>query len=313
MTGTAPRRRSKLNHSRINRRSVDWPISVSAVGRVISSVDMSSLDHRELHIGRVEAATFRHHAQDALPGARATFPKKFIEHDENRSGAGVPARVEVRKPSFLRDARAAHLEHVRDPSAEGSRTCSRCAARASRRNDGLRTSTRAGTRAPLRFSSCSMNFFGKVARAPGSASCAWCRKVAASTRPICNSRWSRDDMSTDEITRPTALTEIGQSTLRRLMREWFNFERLLGAVPVIRRLDLGTFTRADYQRLLLNLRPQVVEGSRWISRCASSFDRDHADIRSVILRHAHDEHRDYEVLEQDFVATGGDLAAIRAH
>ena len=119
-------------------------------------------------------------------------------------------------------------------------------------------------------------------------------------------------MAADEISRPAALTEIGQATLRRLMREWFRFERLLSGVPIIRRLDLGTFTRSDYQRLLLNLRPQVVEGSRWISRCASSFDRDHADVRSVILRHAHDEHRDYEVLEQDFVATGGDLAAIRA-
>jgi 3-oxoacyl-[acyl-carrier-protein] synthase-3 len=119
-------------------------------------------------------------------------------------------------------------------------------------------------------------------------------------------------MSTSEIERPAALTEIGQSTLRRLMREWFDFERRLATVPVIRRLDVGTFTRDDYQRLLLNLRPQVVEGSRWISRCASSFDRDHADIRSVVLRHAQDEHRDYEVLEQDFVATGGDLAKIRA-
>lgn len=119
-------------------------------------------------------------------------------------------------------------------------------------------------------------------------------------------------MSATEIERPAALTAIGQATLRQLMREWFNFERLLGAVPIIRRLDVGTFTRDDYQRLLLNLRPQVVEGSRWISRCASSFDRDHADIRSVILRHAHDEHRDYEVLEQDFVATGGDLDTIRA-
>jgi len=119
-------------------------------------------------------------------------------------------------------------------------------------------------------------------------------------------------MSANEIKRPAALTAIGQTTLRRLMQEWFNFERLLGTVPIVRRLDVGTFTRDDYQRLLLNLRPQVVEGSRWISRCASSFDRDHADIRSVILRHAHDEHRDYEVLEQDFVATGGDLARIRA-
>jgi len=41
-------------------------------------------------------------------------------------------------------------------------------------------------------------------------------------------------------------------------------------VPIVRRLDLGLFTRDDYQRLLLNLRRKVVEGSRWISRCASS-------------------------------------------
>jgi hypothetical protein len=119
-------------------------------------------------------------------------------------------------------------------------------------------------------------------------------------------------MSATEIKRPEALTELGQVTLRRLMREWFDFERRLATVPIIRRLDLGTFSREDYQQWLLNLRPQVVEGSRWISRCASSFDRDHADIRSVILRHAYDEHRDYEVLESDYVATGGDLTTIRA-
>jgi 3-oxoacyl-[acyl-carrier-protein] synthase-3 len=119
-------------------------------------------------------------------------------------------------------------------------------------------------------------------------------------------------MITSEIKRPEALTELGQATLRRLLRQWFAFERQLAQVPIIRRLDLGTFTRDDYQRLLLNLRQQVVEGSRWISRCASSFDREHADIRSVVLRHAHDEHRDYEVLEQDFVATGGLIATIRA-
>lgn len=114
------------------------------------------------------------------------------------------------------------------------------------------------------------------------------------------------------LDRPEVLSGIGQATLRRLLRAWFDFERRLGRVPIIQRLDNGTFTRGDYQRLLLNLRPQVVEGSRWISRCASSFDREHSDIRSVIIGHAHDEHRDYEVLEQDYVATGGDLATIRA-
>jgi len=114
------------------------------------------------------------------------------------------------------------------------------------------------------------------------------------------------------LARPQVLSELGQATLRRLMRAWFEFERRMARVPIIQRLDNATFTREDYQRLLLNLRPQVVEGSRWISRCASSFDRDRADIRSVIIGHAHDEHRDYEVLEQDYVASGGSLDTIRA-
>ncbi|MGI9272618.1 MAG: hypothetical protein ACR2QT_12640 [Woeseiaceae bacterium] len=112
--------------------------------------------------------------------------------------------------------------------------------------------------------------------------------------------------------RPEVLTEVGQETLRRLLRVWFDFERRLAKVPIVKRLDLGQFDLNDYQRLLLNLRPQVVEGARWISRCASSFDREHADVRSVIIGHAQEEHRDYEVLESDFVASGGDLDTIQA-
>jgi hypothetical protein len=113
------------------------------------------------------------------------------------------------------------------------------------------------------------------------------------------------------IERPDVLTDVGQETLRRLLRVWFDFERRLAKVPIVRRLDLGQFDLRDYQNLLLNLRPQVVEGARWISRCASSFDRDHADVRSVIIGHAKEEHRDYEVLESDYVASGGKLQAIQ--
>jgi hypothetical protein len=114
------------------------------------------------------------------------------------------------------------------------------------------------------------------------------------------------------LARPKVLTEHGQHALRLLLRSWFEFERRLGKVPSLRRLDTGKFTLDDYQRLLLNLRPQVVEGARWITRCASSFDRDHADIRSAVIGHALDEHRDYELLEQDYLASGGLLETIRA-
>ena len=107
------------------------------------------------------------------------------------------------------------------------------------------------------------------------------------------------------------LTPIAQETLRRLMRVWLEFERRLARTPIVRRIDLGTFTIDDYRKLLYNLRAQVVEGARWITRTASSFDRDHAEMRSVVIGHAKDEHRDYEVLETDYLALGNDVAALR--
>src|SRR5690606_20976493 len=96
-----------------------------------------------------------------------------------------------------------------------------------------------------------------------------------------------------------------QQCLQQLLRIWFDFERRLNRVPIIRRLEAGSFTLEDYQSLLLNLRQQVIEGSRWITRCASSFDRNYSDVRSSIIGHAKDEHRDYEMLEADYLEAGG--------
>ena len=107
------------------------------------------------------------------------------------------------------------------------------------------------------------------------------------------------------------LTKQGQECLQGLLRVWFDFERRLGRVPIIRRLEQGQFTVEDYRKLIKNLRQQVIEGSRWISRCASSFDRDFADVRSSVIGHAKEEHRDYEILERDYVAAGGELIDIQ--
>ena len=101
-----------------------------------------------------------------------------------------------------------------------------------------------------------------------------------------------------------------QVCLQHLLRVWLGFERDLSAVPILRRLDLGTYTVDDHLLLLRNLRQQVIEGSRWITRTASSFDRNHAEIRSTVISHAVDEHRDYEILEKDYVASGGQLEDI---
>jgi 3-oxoacyl-[acyl-carrier-protein] synthase III len=107
------------------------------------------------------------------------------------------------------------------------------------------------------------------------------------------------------------LSGNAQLLMRQLLLVWLEFERRLGRVPIVHRLEQGTITEEDYRRLLFNLRAQVVEGSRWITRAASSFTTDQAELRSTIIGHAYDEHRDYELLESDYVAMGGSREDIR--
>jgi hypothetical protein len=102
-----------------------------------------------------------------------------------------------------------------------------------------------------------------------------------------------------------------QHTTRDLLQVWLDFESALRKVPVIDRLERGRLRLDDYRRLLVNLRQQVVDGSRWIARAASNFGPEHEALRSMFLRHAVAEHKDYLMLEHDFVACGGDIAEIR--
>jgi hypothetical protein len=98
----------------------------------------------------------------------------------------------------------------------------------------------------------------------------------------------------------------------RLAQVWAELEERLAHVPVLRRLAEGTVTIDDYKRLLFNLRQQVVDGSPWISRAASNFDIDHFTLRSAAIRHAEEEHRDYLMIERDYVAVGGSLDELRS-
>lgn len=108
------------------------------------------------------------------------------------------------------------------------------------------------------------------------------------------------------------LTQLGQSCLQSLLKVWLDFDFSINKVSIVNRLEQGRLSQEDYQLLLLNLRQQVIEGSRWISRSASSFDRDYSDVRSTVIKHAAEEHRDYLLLESDYVAAGGDIADIQA-
>jgi len=99
--------------------------------------------------------------------------------------------------------------------------------------------------------------------------------------------------------------------LRKLTIEWADFETRLEATPLIRKLTCGRFELADYQAFLINLRQQVKDGALWMSRAASNIGEDHFEIRSRLMQHVVAEHRDFRMLETDYVASGGDLARIQ--
>lgn len=99
--------------------------------------------------------------------------------------------------------------------------------------------------------------------------------------------------------------------LRRLTVVFTAFEGRLEQTPLLRRLTRGRFTLEDYKAFLVGLRQQVKDGALWMSRAASNVSEDHLELRSRMMRHAVTEHRDFRLLESDYVAVGGDLAAIR--
>ena len=100
-------------------------------------------------------------------------------------------------------------------------------------------------------------------------------------------------------------------TLRKLAVVFTDFEQRLEATPLIRKLTRGRFELGDYQTFLINLRQQVKDGALWMSRAASNVGEDHLELRSTLMRHAVTEHRDFRLLEADFVCSGGDLETIR--
>ncbi len=108
------------------------------------------------------------------------------------------------------------------------------------------------------------------------------------------------------------MSQLAEAVLQDLLIVWSDFDSQLNQVPIIEKLQRKKFRLEDYRTLLLNLRQQVIEGSGWISRAASSMTPPFAEFRSRLLQHAVTEHRDYELLEQDFLSVGGTLEEIQA-
>lgn len=100
--------------------------------------------------------------------------------------------------------------------------------------------------------------------------------------------------------------------VRQLVKVWIDFEQKLASVPIIRKLYAGKFTLEDYKLLMENIRQQVIDGSQWIARAASYIAIEHIDLRSAFIAHARDEHRDFQMLEKNYVAVGGTLSEIQS-
>jgi len=98
--------------------------------------------------------------------------------------------------------------------------------------------------------------------------------------------------------------------LRKLAVVFTSFEGRLEQTPLIRKLSRGRFEMADYRAFLIGLRQQVKDGALWMSRAASNIDEEHLELRSKLMRHAVVEHRDFRLLEADYVGTGGALGEI---
>jgi 3-oxoacyl-[acyl-carrier-protein] synthase-3 len=109
-----------------------------------------------------------------------------------------------------------------------------------------------------------------------------------------------------------AVDADASAVMRRLAVVWAGFEARLEATPLIRKLTRGRFELADYHAFLVQLRQQVKDGALWMSRAASNIDEVHLELRSTLMRHAVTEHRDFRLLEADYVASGGALSAIQA-
>ena len=108
------------------------------------------------------------------------------------------------------------------------------------------------------------------------------------------------------------MSDAASDVLRKLTIVFTEFEGRLEQTPLIRKLTRGRFELADYQAFLIQLRQQVKDGALWMSRAASNIDEAHLELRSTLMRHAVTEHRDFRLLEADFIASGGAEEIIRS-
>jgi len=94
---------------------------------------------------------------------------------------------------------------------------------------------------------------------------------------------------------------------------WRDHEINLSKIDVVRAIEERRITKKEYMSYLRNMRQQVIEGSRWISLAAASMDESHCLLRFALVEHAKTEHKDFKLLEKDYIALGGAEREILSH
>lgn len=111
--------------------------------------------------------------------------------------------------------------------------------------------------------------------------------------------------------------EVSKYLAKEFAFLWAEFEASLSSTPIISAIENETITLEEYKTVLLNMRQQVIDGGRWIALGASSIDirenSNYAFIRERILTHAGDEQSDYKMLENNYLALGGDRGTIEGY
>jgi len=128
-----------------------------------------------------------------------------------------------------------------------------------------------------------------------------------------NDQGNRKTYPVREIESPELIIEKNETSewlIRQLAQIWIDFEKDLLKVPIVTKIHKGQLSLEDYKLLLVDLRQQVIDGSQWISRAASNIDIDLFELRSAFIKHTATEHKDYQMLERNFVALGEPLSAI---
>src|SRR5690606_12490971 len=106
-------------------------------------------------------------------------------------------------------------------------------------------------------------------------------------------------------------TETSEWLIRQLTQSWISFESQLLNVPIVKKIHDGKLTLDDYKLLLHDLRQQVIDGSQWISRAASNIDIELFELRSAFIKHTAAEHKDYQMLEKNYVHLNWPLTEIQ--